>query len=91
MGLNLGVTTLARLSSGEKIDGPKAHAKLRKRLQRPNKRFSGKQKGSKNSHKAKLQPARLHAKIAAICNDSLQMIWVLDFRLFQKIYKNLRF
>ncbi|MGC9155062.1 MAG: transposase [Ferrimicrobium sp.] len=89
MGLNLGVTTLARLASGEKIDGPKAHAKLRTRLKRPNKRLSGKQKGSKNSHKAKLQPARLYARIAAICNDALQSIWVLDFRLFQKLYKNL--
>jgi len=74
VGVDLGVRTLATLSNGEKIEGPKAHTKFLKKQQRLNRHISRKQKGSKNSHKAKIKLARLHAKIADIRKDSLHKL-----------------
>jgi len=74
VGVDLGVKTLATLSNGEKIEGPKAQTKLLKKQQRLNRQLSRKQKGSKNRHKAKIKLARLHAKIADIRQDSLHKL-----------------
>jgi len=74
VGADLGVATLATLSNGEKIEGPKAQTKLLKKQQRLNRQLSRKQKGSKNRHKAKIKLARLHAKIASIRQDSLHKL-----------------
>jgi putative transposase len=74
VGVDLGVKTLATLSNGEKIDGPKAQTKLLKKQQRLNRQLSRKQIGSKNRHKAKIKLARLHAKIADMRQDSLHKL-----------------
>lgn len=59
-GIDLGLTHYATLSTGEKVTNPKWLRRLA-RLQRS---LSGKEKGSKNRDKARMQLARQHAKVA---------------------------
>ncbi len=70
-GVDLGITSMATLSTGEKIGGPKPHTALLSRLRRISKALSRKVKGSKNRAKAKTKLARLHARIANIRLDAM--------------------
>ena len=74
VGVDLGVSALATLSTGESIVGPKAHKALLSRLQRLSRSLSRKIKGSSNRRKAKAKLARLHARIAAIRTDALHKL-----------------
>ncbi|SEJ30383.1 transposase, IS605 OrfB family, central region, partial [Azotobacter beijerinckii] len=74
VGVDLGVSALATLSTGEVISGPKAHAALLKRLRRLSRSLSRKRKGSANSKKARARLARLHARIANIRQDALHQL-----------------
>lgn len=75
VGVDLGVSALATLSTGEPpICGPKAHTLLLKRLKRLSKRLSCKQKGSNNRKKMKIKLSRLHARITNIRNDALHKL-----------------
>ena len=71
VGIDVGLTTFATLSSGEKIDAPKPLAKALRRLKRLSRRLSRKQKGSKNRKKAQMRLARLHRRIRNIRRDFL--------------------
>lgn len=71
VGVDLGITTLATLSDGIKIDAPKPLKQKLKQLRRANKALSRKQKGSKNREKAKTKLSRIHYKIACIRQDFL--------------------
>ncbi len=73
-GVDLGVSALATLSTGERIAGPKPHTALLGRLKRLSRRLSRKQKGSANRAKAKAKLARLHARIANIRQDALHKL-----------------
>ena len=70
VGVDLGVSALATLSTGEVIEGPKAHKALVGRLRRSNKVLSRKRRGSANFRKAKARLARLHTRIASIRRDA---------------------
>ena len=71
VGIDLGVSTAATLSSGKKLSAPKAlHAHL-ERLQRLSRRHSRKKKGSHNRRKSAMQLARLHARISHVRQDWL--------------------
>ena len=70
VGVDLGVKTLATLSTSEPIEGPKAHKTLLKRLRRANKAQARKRRGSANFKKAKRRLAKLHARIACIRKDA---------------------
>lgn len=70
VGIDLGVTTLATLSTGEAIEGPKSHAAALKRLRRANKAMARKLRGSRNARKAKARLSKLHQRIAAIRRDA---------------------
>jgi len=74
VGVDLGVTTLATLSDGTKITGPKAHKAKLDRLRRLSRSLSRKKKGSSNRRKAKMKVARLHAQIANIRSDALHKL-----------------
>ncbi|WP_410472915.1 RNA-guided endonuclease InsQ/TnpB family protein [Faucicola mancuniensis] len=69
VGIDLGITDLATLSNGEKIQAPKPLKNKLKQLRRLNKSLSRKQKGSKNREKAKTKLSRLHFKISCIRKD----------------------
>ncbi|MCA0940193.1 transposase [Salipiger pacificus] len=84
VGIDLGVSALATLSTGEKVIGPKAHKAKLDRLRRLSRSLSRKKKGSANRRKAKVKVARLHAQIANIRSDALHKLTtqvVLNFDL----------
>jgi len=74
VGVDLGVSSLATLSTGEIVTGPKAHKALLCRLQRLSRGLSRKVKGSENRKKAKAKLARLHARIGNIRQDGLHQL-----------------
>ena len=74
VGVDLGVSALATLSTGEIVPGPKAHTALLARLRRLSRGLSRKQLKSKNREKARRKLARLHARIADIRVDALHKL-----------------
>jgi len=74
VGVDLGISALATLSTGEKIVGPKPHTALLAHLRRLSRSLSRKQKGSANRAKAKMKLARLHTRIANIRSDALHKL-----------------
>jgi len=70
VGIDLGCVKLAALSTGELIEGPKAHKAALARLRRANKAQARKVRGSANFRKAKARLAKLHARIANIRRDA---------------------
>ncbi|MEX1654553.1 RNA-guided endonuclease TnpB family protein [Streptomyces pseudovenezuelae] len=63
IGIDLGLTHFAVLSTGEKIDSPRFLRRAEKKLKKAQKELSRKQKGSKNREKARLKLARAHAQV----------------------------
>jgi putative transposase len=74
VGVDLGVSALATLSTGETVAGAKPHKALLSRLKRLSRSLSRKVKGSANRHKAKQKLAKLHACIANIRKDALHKL-----------------
>ena len=70
VGVDVGLSTMATLSTGEKITGPKPHKALLRRLKQLSKALSRKVKGSSNRAKAKTKLQRLHARISNIRLDA---------------------
>ena len=85
VGVDLGITALATLSTGEVIPGPKALRTLLARLRRLGRELSRKVKGSHNRAKAKLKLARLHARIANVRRDGLHQLTTRLTRRFHTI------
>ena len=74
VGVDLGITSLATLSTGEKIVNQKFEQKDRERLAKAQRRLSKKQKGSKNRDKARNKVARIYARITDRRIDALHKI-----------------
>ena len=85
VGVDLGISALATLSTGEKVLGPKPHKALLSRLKRLSRRLSKKQNGSANRAKARVRLARLHARIANIRKDALHKLTADLTRRFHTI------
>jgi len=85
VGVDLGVTTLATLSQGDPIPGPKAHTALLGRLRRTSRALSRKRKDSANRRKAKAKLARLHSRIAAIRRDATHKTTTLLAKTYRLI------
>jgi putative transposase len=85
VGVDLGVKTLATLSNGEAVVGPKALRCSLKQLRRLGRALSRKVKGSRNRTKAKLKLARLHARIANLRRDGLHQLTTSITRRFHTI------
>ncbi len=81
IGIDLGVTHFAILSSGDKIDNPSFLKKSIERLKILHKRMERKQKGSKNRKKAIYKLAKLYEKIKNQRNDFQHK---LSFRLIRE-------
>ena len=64
VGVDLGITALAALSTGEKVTNPKHEKKDRAKLAKAQRNLARKKKGSANRAKARLKVARIHARIA---------------------------
>lgn len=74
VGIDLGLTHFATLSTGEKIDNPRHLARRQKRLVRLQRRLAKKQKGSKNRVKTRLKVARAHSAVRQARQDSLHKL-----------------
>ena len=74
IGIDLGLTHFAILSTGEKIAAPNTFRKNEAKLATLQRRLAKKQKGSANRKKAKLKVARLHAKTADTRRDFLHKL-----------------
>lgn len=64
VGIDLGLTHFAILSTGQKIDNPKFLRQTEAKLAKTQRSLSRKKKGSKNWQKQRVKIARLHEKIA---------------------------
>ncbi len=64
IGIDVGLTHTATLSTGEKIGNPRHTRKYEKKLARAQRELSRKQKGSQNRNKARLKVAKVHQKIS---------------------------
>lgn len=74
VGIDLGITTFATLSTGEKIANPRIQQKQLKRLRRLQQSLSRKVKGSKRYQVARKKVARLHARIKDTRTDFLHKL-----------------
>lgn len=74
IGIDLGLTHFAILSTGEKVASPKTFRKNQGKLARLQKNLSRKQKGSRNRAKARIKVARIHAKIVDARKDFLHKL-----------------
>lgn len=74
VGVDLGVLTLATLSTGEKVDGSKPLRRLLKALRRCNRARARRVKGSANRAKARRKLAKLHYRIACQRTDVLHKL-----------------
>ncbi|MGL5059585.1 MAG: RNA-guided endonuclease InsQ/TnpB family protein [Microcoleus sp.] len=74
VGIDLGITSLVAMSTGEKIVNPKGFKAKYRKLRRAQKALSRKQKGSNNRHKARLKVARVHQSIADARIDNLHKL-----------------
>jgi putative transposase len=64
VGVDLGLTTFAALSTGEKVDNPRWLRQRERALRRSQRNMARKRKGSRNREKARRKVARLHARVA---------------------------
>ena len=74
VGIDLGLSHFAILSTGEKITAPNTFRKNEEKLAKLQRRLAKKAKGSANRKKAKLKVAKLHAKIADSRKDFLHKL-----------------
>jgi len=74
VGIDLGITSLLALSTGEKIANSKGFKAKYRKLRRAQKALSRKQKGSNNRHKARLFVAKVHQEIADARKDNLHKL-----------------
>jgi len=74
VGVDLGVTSLIALSTGEKVASPKNFKAKRAKLRKAQKALSRKQKGSNNRHKARLEVAKVHQEITDARLDFLHKL-----------------
>ncbi|MFH5805174.1 RNA-guided endonuclease InsQ/TnpB family protein [Alienimonas sp. DA493] len=74
VGVDVGLTTLATLSTGEKIEGPKPLKSTLKKLRRASRSHSRKQKGSNRRKRSAERLARLHRRIRNVRVDALHKL-----------------
>ncbi|WP_414582540.1 RNA-guided endonuclease InsQ/TnpB family protein [Scytonema sp. PCC 10023] len=74
VGLDVGISSLVTLSTGEKIANPKGFNKHYHKLRKAQKTLSRRQKGSRNRDKARLKVARIQAKISDSRIDHLHKL-----------------
>ena len=85
IGIDLGITDLAVLSNGTKVQAPKPLKNKLKQLRRLSKQLSRKQKGSKNREKAKTKLSRLHYKISCIRKDFIHKLTTKLVKMYDVI------
>jgi len=85
VGVDLGITDLATLSTGEKIAGPKALRSHLRKLAKLQRSHARKMKGGKNRARSRARIAKLHARIRNIRQDSLHKLTTMLSRRFGSV------
>ena len=70
----MGLTHFANLSSGEKIENPRLHKKMLRKIKKANRRLAKAKKDSNRRKKRKLRLAKLHAKVKDARTDFLHKL-----------------
>lgn len=73
-GVDLGLTHFAILSSGEKIENPRLHKKMLRKIKLANRRLAKANRDSNRRKKRKLRLAKLHAKVKDSRTDFLHKL-----------------
>ena len=73
-GIDLGLTHFCILSTGEKIENPRLHKKMLRKIKKANRRLSKAKKDSKRRERRKLKLAKLHAKVKDQRTDFLHKL-----------------
>ena len=73
-GIDLGLTHFAILSTGEKVENPRWHKKMLRKIKKANRRLSKAKKDSNRRKKRKLRLAKLHAKVKDQRTDFLHKL-----------------
>lgn len=73
-GIDLGLTHFCILSSGEKVENPRLHKKMLRKIKLANRRLSKAKKDSNRRKKRKLRLAKLHAKVKDRRTDFLHKL-----------------
>lgn len=74
VGVDVGLTSLMTLSTGEKITNPRHEQRDRTSLAKAQRRLAKKQKGSTNRTKARIKVARIHTRIGDRRRDNLHKL-----------------
>lgn len=74
VGVDLGVKTLATLSTGEQIENPRPLRKAQKHLRHAQRKLSRRVKGSRNRNKQKRVLAKIHRRIRNVRHDVLHKL-----------------
>jgi putative transposase len=85
VGVDLGLKSLAVLSTGETIENPRWYRTQARKLRRAQQALSRKQKGSRNRTKARLAVARLHQNIKNQRSDFLHKLSTRLIRQFDLV------
>ena len=74
VGIDLGLTHFCILSSGEKIENPRLHKKMLRKIKQANRRLAKAKKDSQGRKKRQLRLAKLHAKVKDQRTDFLHKL-----------------
>lgn len=74
LGIDIGLESFLSTSEGDKVEPPRFFRKQQAKIKRANRRFSRKQKGSQNRHRARRKLACVHAKARQQRNDFLHKL-----------------
>lgn len=74
VGIDLGITDFATLSSGEKVKAPKPLKRRLRKLRSAQRKLARKVKGSKRRERARKRVAKIHAKISDVRKDFLHKL-----------------
>jgi putative transposase len=85
VGIDLGITQLATLSTGEVFANPNALEKKLEKLRRLSRGLSRKEKGSKNREKSRRKICQLHRSISDLRSDTLHKMTTHITRRFNVI------
>ncbi len=85
VGIDLGITALATLSTGEKIENPQHLDRIERRLAKAQRDLARKTKGSNRRGVQRLKVARLHARVADARADYLHKVTTDLVRRFDVI------
>jgi len=86
VGIDVGIKTLAKLSNGEGLPNPRFLQTKERRLKIRQRRLSKKQKGSNNRSRARLELAKIHAKVADTRKDYIHKFTTKTIRENQAIF-----